>query len=52
VIGLKVNDDKTKYMVMYRDQNVGRSHNIKKIVWNSFNNWEQPSRIKFYWERN
>ena len=28
-IGLEVNADKTKYMVMYRDQNAGRSHNMK-----------------------
>ena len=27
--GLDVNVDKTRYMVMSRDQNVGRSHNIK-----------------------
>jgi len=27
-IGLEVNVDKTKYMVMSRDQNAGRSHNI------------------------
>jgi len=27
--GLDVNADKTKYMVMSRDQNAGRSHNIK-----------------------
>ena len=27
--GLKVNADKTKYMVMSRDQNAGRSHNIR-----------------------
>ena len=27
--GLEVNSDKTKYMVMSRDQNAGRSHNIK-----------------------
>ena len=26
--GLEVNADKTKYMVMSRDQNTGRSHNI------------------------
>ena len=26
---LQVNADKTKYMVMSRDQNAGRSHNIK-----------------------
>jgi len=28
-IGLKVNADKTKYMVMSRDQNAELSHNIK-----------------------
>ena len=28
-IGLDVNVDKTKYMVMSRDQNAERSHNIK-----------------------
>jgi len=28
-IGLKVNADKTKYMVMSRDQNAGRCHNMK-----------------------
>jgi len=28
-IGLEVNTDKTKYMVMSRDQNAGRIHNIK-----------------------
>ena len=27
--GLEVNADKTKYMVMSRDQNAGRSHSIK-----------------------
>jgi len=27
--GLEVNADKTKYMIMTRDQNAGRSHNIK-----------------------
>ena len=27
--GLEVNADKTKYMVMFRDQNAGRSHNMK-----------------------
>jgi hypothetical protein len=28
-IGLEVNADKTKYMIMSRDQNVGRSHGVK-----------------------
>ena len=27
--GLKVNADKTKYMIMSRDQNAGRSHSMK-----------------------
>ena len=27
--GLEANADKTKYMVMSRDQNAGRSHNMK-----------------------
>jgi hypothetical protein len=28
-IGVEVNSDKTKYMVMSRDQNAGRSHSIR-----------------------
>jgi len=28
-ISLEVNADKTKYMVIYRDQNAGQKHNIK-----------------------
>ena len=28
-IGLEVNADKTKYMIMSRDQNAGRSHSTK-----------------------
>jgi hypothetical protein len=27
--GLEVNADKTKYMVMFRDQDAGQSHSIK-----------------------
>jgi hypothetical protein len=32
-IGVEANDDKTKYMVMFRDQNAGQSKNIK--IYNS-----------------
>ena len=45
-IGLEVNADKTKYMVMSRDQNAGRTHSMK-IDNSSFemvdelNIWEQ-----------
>jgi hypothetical protein len=31
-IGLEVNADKTMYVVMSRDQNAGRSHNINLTV--------------------
>jgi len=46
-IGLEGNAKKTKYMVMSRDQNAGRSHNIKTdnkpfVRWNSSNYLEQP----------
>jgi hypothetical protein len=42
---LEVNADKTKYMVMSRDQITERSHNIILIIvplkgWNSSNIWE------------
>jgi hypothetical protein len=36
--GLEVNVNKIKYMVMYRDQNAERSHNIKKDN-SSFKGW-------------
>jgi hypothetical protein len=46
-IGLEVNNEKTKYMVMSRDQNAGRNGNIQ--VGNKsfetveqFKYWEQP----------
>ena len=45
-IGLDVNADKNKYMVMSRDQNAGRSHNVKfdsssvEREWNNSNVWE------------
>jgi len=46
-IGIEVNVDKTKYMVMSRDQNAGRSHSMKTDNsslkgWNSSNILEQP----------
>ena len=45
--GREVNADKTKYMVMSRDQNAARSHSIKMDSisferWKSSNIWEQP----------
>jgi len=58
VIGLAVNFDKTKYMVMSRDQNAGRSHSVKtdnKLILESgtvqiFGN--NPRESRFYSERN
>jgi hypothetical protein len=44
-IGPEVNAEKTKYMVMSRDQNAGKNHNIKidgLKSWNSSNIWKQP----------
>ena len=42
--GLEVNDDKTKYMVMCWDQNVGRSHNTK--IENS--SFERVEEFKYF----
>jgi len=44
--GLEVNADKSKYLVMSRDQNTGRSHKIKMRIlplkgWNSSDIWER-----------
>ena len=44
-IGLEVNADKPKYMIMSRDQNAGRSHcmkidNSSLKGWKSSNIWE------------
>jgi hypothetical protein len=46
-IGLEVNAEKTKYMVMSRNQNAGHNHNInvdnKSLKeWKNSNIWEQP----------
>ena len=55
--GLEVNVDKTKYMVMYRDQNEGRSHNIEtdnnsfEMV-EEFKFWNKFNKSKFYSGRN
>ena len=43
-IGLEVNADKTKYMVMSRDQNAGRSLNIK--IDNS--SFERVEELKYF----
>jgi hypothetical protein len=45
-IGLEVNADKIKYMVMSWEQNAGRSHNIK--IDNSFIQTEEGFKI---WEK-
>jgi hypothetical protein len=44
--GLEVNADKTKYMVMSRDQNAGRSHNIK-----TDNSSSKGWKISYIWEQ-
>ena len=41
--GLKVNANRTKYMVMTRDHNAGRSHNIK----NENNSFESVAEFKY-----
>ena len=46
--GLEVNADKTKYIVISRDENAGGSHNIKTDItdplrgWKSSNIWVLP----------
>ena len=45
-IGLEVNADKTKYMVMSRDRNAGRGHRVKIDnssieTWKSSNIWKR-----------
>jgi hypothetical protein len=51
-IGLEVNAEKTKHLVWPRDQNAGRSHNIKSDNMafeggNSKNIWEELNESKF-----
>jgi len=43
VIGLEVNADKTKHVVMFRDQNARRSHNVKI----DFNSLERVEEFKY-----
>jgi hypothetical protein len=42
-IGLEVNVDKTKYVVMSQDQNAGRSHSIK----NDNSSFEMMEEFKY-----
>jgi len=42
-IGLEINVDKTKYMLMSRDQNAGRSHSMK--TYNSSSERVEESNI-------
>jgi len=42
--GLEVIVDKTKYMVMSQDQNVGRSHNIKTDK----QSFERMEQLKYF----
>jgi len=58
-IGLEVKADKTKYMVMSRDQNAEGSHSIKNDnTWSSFKRVEEfkcgnnLNKSKFYSGRN
>ena len=50
-IGLEVSADKTKYMIMFRDQNAGRIHIVRLIIvpsteWRILSIWEQLLQIK------
>ena len=45
-IGLEMNAEKTKYVVIYQEQNAGRSQIVKTIIfplrgWKSSDIWEQ-----------
>jgi len=42
--GLEVNADETKYMVMSRDQNAGRSHNVKNYT----SSLEKVEQFKYF----
>jgi hypothetical protein len=43
-IGIEVSTDKTKYMVISRDQNAGRSHKIK----NDNCSFESANQFKYF----
>jgi hypothetical protein len=56
-IRLQVTADKTNHMVMYRDQNAGRSHNVKtkNQLFERVNNkiyGNNPNESKFYSGKN
>jgi len=42
--GIEVNADKTKYMVIYRDQNAGRNHTMK--IYNC--SFEKVGQLKYF----
>ena len=44
-IGVEVNVDKTKYMVMFRDQDAGRSH---RLIDNTSSNFEKLEDFKYF----
>ena len=44
-IGLEVNADKTKYMIISRDHNTGRSHNIKT----DNSSFERVEDFRYFW---
>jgi hypothetical protein len=52
-IGLEINADKAKYMVMSRDYNAGQSHSMKinnasLKGWKSSSIWNKCNKLKFY----
>jgi hypothetical protein len=51
-VGLDVNREKTKYMLMSHHQNAGKNHGIEKVInplkmWHISNIWERQFNSKF-----